>query len=435
MPAEGRRTGPEPVAGEGACPPAHRRNSLDVPRHLDSLRSLRTGRQIGPRVQDPAPILFTGLLLRLAHATSAPTLCAHCHRARIRWPNDNVVVRFKSTGRECQHDQLMSADMDLDTSRTSLPATQGDVLRDILTLARGYLDKRAVAAGAVWPPVRVLLADDFAATVQGEISRRHGADKMPPFGTTRMGGTVAAKTIWKPGQGEQAVVVIDSSLMTLSAEDAEGVPDITRVFIVVHELCHVLIAATRHESGVLDQLPAPEVQSERFIRGVVEIAVDEYRADRIAADAIGEVCWVATTEGERCAASVTDTVAVGHLNGLAYDLSQMYPALPDLVDQYRRREVQLLDMWDEVQRQTTQAFNLLAHAQAVLDSTLPAKHNILLAESVASRASDLYFRDGWRSSRAGTSKASSAGSTTGCWGSAWGRTRSSPIGTSSAVAW
>jgi hypothetical protein len=282
----------------------------------------------------------------------------------------------------------------LHTTSTSLPTDVVEDLGESLRQAANYLATQATAVGAAWPSVRVLVADDFPAAVARILEALHGP-KSGSFKTMRIGGTVAAKTMPDPLSEGGFAIVVDSSLATLDDPEIVGVPVVSRTFLLAHELAHVLIESTRRDSGVLDSLPDPSSGSDYFARGITRIAADEYRADMVAADAIASLCYVVTEKGERVAAPVTATAAINFMAAVVEDLAAMHPRLPDTVDRYRHRLLGLEEMWAEVQGATEQSLNLIAHAQAVLDATIPGRHNVLTAPNLASRASELYFADLW----------------------------------------
>lgn len=239
-------------------------------------------------------------------------------------------------------------------------------------------------------PVRWVLADDFV----GEVRSLLSSDGESTFSTERVGGEVAAKVIEDHEVENGQIVVLNAP--ALIGPDAD-LNDASVLFLLAHEAMHVVLDEVRRSARADGHLAAPDRQIQSLrekARWVVRYAVDEYRADRLAAAAVGTLVTVTLDDGTVRPGSIFDTFAVGHLAGFEAAALDMHPKLPDIVRDYRVGRMSLDDMLAAVIPYTDQIITLLAHWQATCDE-LEIPDPWSLGDLPESRAADLYLRPLW----------------------------------------
>jgi hypothetical protein len=243
------------------------------------------------------------------------------------------------------------------------------------------------ASGIGMPPTRLVVCDDFAADVDALI-RREGA---PAFTTDRLGGEVAAKTLWDPDIDGGRLIALNGRLL-LDPADPRTPAD--QVFLVAHELSHVIQEEVRRRSGVMVGVPVPSETIRQSWRSITRIVADEYRADRIAAALLGRVVSVGDPTSATRAATIADTWALNHLAGAEAVIVDLHPALPDLVQAYREWQIPLDALLHRLGQYSEQVMTVLAHWQATCDA-LEIPEPCTLGEIPSAPATAMYVRPLW----------------------------------------
>lgn len=222
----------------------------------------------------------------------------------------------------------------------------------------------AVAANAHVDPFEVvaIIADDFTGAVQSSLDEADDADTWGDlrFTTERVGGTVAAKNIALADDGSLVHVVFDAA-MWLTTDPTSTV---AAIYLVAHELAHVVFGRLRWSSGALARVKFPSYTPIECARSITRIAVEEYRADRFADAVLGQVVSV-TVDDEIRPARSSDAFGASHRARLADVLDDVvYPGWRDTVWRYRLHEIELNEMWRRIVEGTDQVLTLLAHSEA-----------------------------------------------------------------------
>ena len=206
--------------------------------------------------------------------------------------------------------------------------------------------------------LRLIVTHDLAAEI--ERLRPSPADGAGHFTTTRLSGTVVAKTLCPREEGEPYSVVVDDALWA----DADGEDLAVGIGTLAHELAHCAIERVREASGCVlfkDGLTVGEVAA----REIVRAALDEYRADLIE-DLFLQAMATATEGGD------SEPLRLHHLHGRRFAegvgallSEEVSPGWPDRVQAYRDRHVPLEEMWPGLVRSTWDVFVTIAHAGSV----------------------------------------------------------------------
>jgi hypothetical protein len=237
------------------------------------------------------------------------------------------------------------------------------------------------------PPVRFIVSEDFVADVGALI----GSEAGTTFTADRMGGTVAAKTLDDPDQLGRRLILLNGELL-VGSTDARTLAD--QVFLVGHELTHVVQTEVRQRSGVMLGIPIPSETSQQRIRSMVRTAVDEYRADLVALLILGSTVSVTGDTGEGRPANVADTWALSHLVGAEDAILALHRTAPDLVYRYRIHALTLGELLHQLTSMTDQFLTLLAHYQGTCDS-LGIEDPWALGKIPSAPATSLYVRPTW----------------------------------------
>jgi hypothetical protein len=210
--------------------------------------------------------------------------------------------------------------------------------------------------------VHLVLADDFA----GEVTSRLGLEPGAPFTTERLGGTAIGKNLELP-DADASVIVLDASVLAFDAPEAAALA----AYLMLHEMAHSVFRLLRRRSS--EPTPAATLDDgpEQIARSMVRAAVEEYRADRLAAGVLDVGQWFSVTDENGNTRPWQPSDSLGGLVHRAQVASvldeNVYPGWPDAVWAYRTHRLALDDLWQSVVTWTDQLLTLLAHAEAEAD--------------------------------------------------------------------
>jgi len=198
----------------------------------------------------------------------------------------------------------------------------------------------------------------FTSNVMDASSVARAALGNPPEtrnGVDRVGGVVAGKTL-VDASGQKACIYINPMLF----DSADPRSMVFGAFTIVHEFGHVLHDLQRHAAiGGTEEVYFPW-----DVAGMLGLtAANEFRADQFACLALPHVIFLTDDGGEPV--SVLDQVGNPHLDNFDAHLDVIIPGLPQIVDDYRNRRIDLGDMWGEVVRISGEVATLCAHADAL----------------------------------------------------------------------
>lgn len=261
-------------------------------------------------------------------------------------------------------------------------------LREAIELVVPVLDALGASVEVDLLETKWLLSDDFTADVANILAGGAGSE----FTTDRLGGTVAAKTMVDPAKPDARVIVLNLPHV-LGQDQPRSVADY--IFLAAHEYCHVLQQSSRLAGGLPTTEPESDTPIHRSWRAIGRVVGDEYRADVVAGHVLAQL--VTATDGTDSSrqASIADTFSLDHLAAAEDVILGLHPLLPDLVDSYRTREIDLEDLVRNLVRITEQALTQLAHWNAVCD-LLGIDEPWDLGEIPNAAASQLYLRSNWQ---------------------------------------
>jgi hypothetical protein len=234
------------------------------------------------------------------------------------------------------------------------------------------LDQIRRDASIPFTELSLVVADDFTASV-----RAHQRDPEQPFDSERPFGRVSAKNLAQDDVGERVVIVFDSRAW--ASQDA-GYDRWQAIGTIAHELAHPILERARHASGVLDGVTFPSHLPGELARSISRIGFDEYRADEICDVVLASVS-TKVVGGTASPAVTWDIEGPGWLKSVRDLYASLYPRLPDVVQSYRERRLDLLPMWREVLQQSEAIVTAFMHARAHADHS-DAAVAILEAEEI-----------------------------------------------------
>ena len=208
----------------------------------------------------------------------------------------------------------------------------------------------------------LIIADDLAASVRENmrVQREEG-----PFSPERVGGMVAAKNLPQSEDNSSVVIVFDATYWRVEA-DNQGSARVRQIFLLTHELSHVMLDRARHSSRALDGVVFPSFTGHEVARSLVRILADEYRADTLA-DLYLRQLASAEIDGEMRRVGVWEVFGADYVAAASASIAQAHPLWPDVVQNYREAKVDLSTMWGELVSNMEQTLTSLVHAQAAAD--------------------------------------------------------------------
>lgn len=232
----------------------------------------------------------------------------------------------------------------------------------LCTLIHGAYQRLANHAGM---PRRteVLLTANLAFTVRSRAQSL--ADTS--FDASRPGESlVAAKNLPQDVNHDHVVIVFDARLW-MSAEARGGVERAREIHLIAHELAHPALAPLRIASGGAYGSSPPYTPGE-VARAIGRVLMDEYRADRLADLVLGATATKATDVGAEPASEwgYDGPSRIANLRDL---LVLAQAEFPGLVDLYRTGRIDLVAMWDEVQKWTSHLLTMYVHCRAAADAS------------------------------------------------------------------
>ncbi|MEV5769127.1 hypothetical protein AB0L34_31855 [Micromonospora sp. NPDC052213] len=227
----------------------------------------------------------------------------------------------------------------------------------------------------------VVMSGDMTASVN-----RRTKDKS--FSPERVGGQVAGKTMpIDPTNFSQVDLVMDMGMMN-------PVPEGTQlgmfIYLLAHELGHAVIGRQRTTSG---DTPAARRVEPSGMAGLYGLeAIDEWRCDQLADIVLGGIATV-NVDGNQSAVRYGLMLPSDWTADLRNVVDEVvYPAWPDLVWSYRIHDIDLEQMWEQLQTQTSQVLIFLAHNEA---RALSAGRPSPLTQLAGHRGVDLYLGPAW----------------------------------------
>jgi len=209
--------------------------------------------------------------------------------------------------------------------------------------------------------LELVVTDDFTATV-----RASQADSEEPFDVERPFGLVSAKNLPQDDKSARVVIVFDARAWS-GLNVAKGQDRWRALGLIAHELAHPILTRARWASGVLEGVAYPSHTPTELARSISRIGSDEYRADAIA-DIVLKTTTTKTVDGVSSPALIWDVMGQDYREGMRDLFRGLYPQLPDLVQAYRERRLDLEPMWREIVRQSEGIVTAFMHARAYADA-------------------------------------------------------------------
>lgn len=228
---------------------------------------------------------------------------------------------------------------------------------------------------------------DLAVILSGDITTTITNLGEAAFTPERVGGTVVGKTLPRTRDYAQVDIVLDANI----GEDSP-LQVVEAVMFLAHEYAHVFIGRLRAKAGTR---PAPPVrlQTPSEIAAILAYeAADEYRCD-LFANSVLDRLTITVDDGEPQPVTLATLRGGDYFDELAQAHDQIiYPGWADLVDAYRREEIDPLDMFFTLVQQSGSVLKLLAHADATACSAgLPP----ILDGGSNLRGLGLYVAEAW----------------------------------------
>jgi hypothetical protein len=207
--------------------------------------------------------------------------------------------------------------------------------------------------------VKTVITSDFVTTVQRVLD--DSGQQSDPYAVERLGGCAVAKTMRTSNDYSAYTVVFDAAQWSADSNPLSPLG----LLLAAHEMSHVMLGRSRWASGALEGVIFPSATPVEAARSMVRTAVEEIRADVLAATALGITVSV-TVDGESRPCRPGDLL--GHdayrRKLTAVVDGNVYPGWPDTVQRYRTRQISLDQMWKRIGQATDQVLTLLAHCEA-----------------------------------------------------------------------
>jgi hypothetical protein len=273
----------------------------------------------------------------------------------------------------------------------SITVTKGnDEFRHVVSLVSTVLN--SFAAILEVPPVSVemVLADDFVQEVE-RCWQRAEQDLVGTFDPERLGGIVAAKSIYLRADVSHVCIVFDGAKWP----DEPTIADqLFWTWLISHELAHPCLGRLRYVSGALDGVPFPSVTPREVARSLTRGAIEEFRCDLVGEMVLKHALRI-TLDGKEQNLGIYDVWGGGYNSQFGEVISEhVYPGWPDKVEEYRNWRISLDELWQHIGRQTDQVMTLLGHAEA--ESISGEVEPPLVGPLAEHRGVQLYLGPAWR---------------------------------------
>lgn len=246
----------------------------------------------------------------------------------------------------------------------------------------GVMSHLRIEATDIGPGVReIVLSDDLATTVRSLHGEALGDEVLSDFDTSRLGGVVVGKTLFRSEDFSESVIVMDSAVFR--ADDA--IAQVGQIFLLGHELAHALIGQLRRADGG-PPMP-PSFLPWETGRWLTRYALEEYKADRIAQFLLGAM-GTATVDGVVRPLRSTD-FRVGQREWVLA-AGDSVASIARRIHSYRCHELDLMAMWNTVQPMASDLLITLAHAQAEADEVDADGNDSVVTEVLRSEAPPLH---------------------------------------------
>jgi len=224
-------------------------------------------------------------------------------------------------------------------------------------------------ADAVATPERleVILTADLEQTVRQRMRVRYDEGDPSQFQANRFGlGQVVAKNLPQDDQYDHVIIVFDRDMWPDaggdSAMQAQG------FLLLAHELTHPLLQRTRIRSGVAKDVVYPSWMPGEIARSMGRTLMDEYRADWMA-DVVLQAVASKGQGGEPLREWELD--GAFQLDELRKAMLQAHEQIPQVVQDYRERRIDLMTMWPRVTLWTEYVLTAFVHVRAAADGMDP----------------------------------------------------------------
>ena len=216
--------------------------------------------------------------------------------------------------------------------------------------------------------VELIVSDDAAAAIRTLHGSVVGVEDLGNFTMERVGGVVAAKTMFRNDDHSEAVVILDSTIFKSPAADAW----VTQAHVVAHELAHTYIGQLRSAGGAH---LAPSYLPSEVAQWLVRFALEEYLADRLAALTLSSLGSVTLPDGTSRPVRSADVgpVAGEFLSAAGQALCEV----ADLISRYRNTGHDLAGMWRSTYTATEQILIALAHAESEREESVENPSSLL----------------------------------------------------------
>ncbi len=257
-----------------------------------------------------------------------------------------------------------------------------DRVVNLVRLLAGVVSRLREVETDAGPGVReIVVSDDLASTVrklQGEVV---GDEALSEFDTSRLGGVVVGKTMFRSEDFSEAVVVMDSAVF----RSDDVVSQVGQIFLLGHELAHALIGQLRRADGSPPM--SPSFLPWETARWLTRYALEEYKADRIAQVLLGAI-GTATVDGVVRPLRSTD-FKIGERQWVLA-AGDSVASIARAVHSYRCREIDLTTMWSTVEPMASDLLITLAHAQAEADEVDDGADGPIVTEVISAEAPPLH---------------------------------------------
>lgn len=234
-----------------------------------------------------------------------------------------------------------------------------DRMVNLATLLGGVLSQLRAESTDVGPGTReIVLAEDLTTAIRRLHGQVQGVEGLQEFDTSRLGGVVIGKTMFRNDDYSDAVIVMDAALF----RSHDDIARIGEVFILGHELAHALIGQVRRANG--NPRMEPSFLPWETSRWLTRYALEEYKADRLAQIMLS-VMGTVTVDGETRPFRSTD-FKLGRDEWVEAATSSV-TTIAETIHAYRLGQIDLIALWQTVEPLASSLLITLAHAQAEAD--------------------------------------------------------------------
>jgi hypothetical protein len=187
----------------------------------------------------------------------------------------------------------------------------------------------------------------------------------PVFTPDRMDGVTIGKTVPLNADASDVAIVLDAACWHNVDEPATH---LVMFSTVAHEFVHAIIDRARSASGARGTEPWPPVTGHEQAREMARSIADEYRCERVAG-IYSALTGTVEIDGVRHPAATWYVNGSGRMSALSAVLSAAHPRWPDIVQSYREREIDLVQMFRQVASSVAETVMAIARAQAEADAS------------------------------------------------------------------